>query len=134
MLFPRGPGTRSGAPRTLRTCYPAPPRLGTPAGSIRGAGRGASREASRGPGDSQQDLQGAQGPSLSELQDLHSLLIQEIKSLKKSVRYSRRLESVSMGAVRGLRDEVADMRALLREEIAPGNAASKREFHAGAAK
>ena len=53
-----------------------------------------------------------------ELQVLHSSLMQELKSLKKASKYLRRLDSVSLGAVRGLRDEVADMRALLREEVA----------------
>ena len=45
-------------------------------------------------------------------------MIQEIKSLKRSMWYCKRLEEVTMGAVRGLRDKVADMRALLRKEIA----------------
>ena len=70
-----------------------------------------------GPGGSQQDQQGPQGPSIVEQQGLHSLLMQELKSLKKAAKYSRRLESVSLGVVRGLRDEVADMWALLREEV-----------------
>ena len=70
-----------------------------------------------GPGGSQQDLQGPQGPSLSEVQDLQSALIQEIKSLKRSMWYCKRLEEVTMGAVRGLRDKVVDMRALCREEL-----------------
>ena len=75
-------------------------------------------EPAGGPGGSRQDQQGPQGPSIVELQGLHSLLMQEIKSLKKAAKYSRRLESVSLGAVSGLRDEVADMQALLREEVA----------------
>ena len=36
--------------------------------------------------------------------------MQELKSLKKAAKYSRRLETVSQGMMRGLRDEVADMR------------------------
>ena len=67
------------------------------------------------PGGSQQDLQ---GPNLSEIQNLQKALIDEIKQLKSSVRYCKRLEEVTVGSVRGLRDEVADMRALCREELA----------------
>ena len=44
-------------------------------------------------------------------------MIQEIKSLKRSMWYCKRLEEVTMGAVRGLRDKVVDMRALCREEL-----------------
>ena len=34
------------------------------------------------------------------------------------MRYCKRLEEVTVGSVRGLREEVADMRALCREELA----------------
>ena len=38
--------------------------------------------------------------------------------MKSVVRYCKRLEKVTVGSVRGLREEVADMRALCREELA----------------
>ena len=60
-------------------------------------------------GGSQQDQQGPQGASLVELQELHSSLMHELKSLKKAAKYSRRLETVSQGMMRGIRDEVEDM-------------------------
>ena len=66
-------------------------------------------------GGSQQDLQ---GPNLSEIQDLQKALIEEIKQLKRSVKYCKQLEEVAVGSVRGLREEVSDMRALCREELA----------------
>ena len=63
-----------------------------------------------GPEGSQQDQQGPQGPSISELQELHSSLMHELNSLKKTAKYSRRLETVSQGMMGGLRNEMTDMR------------------------
>ena len=59
---------------------------------------------------SQQDQQGPHGASLVELQELHSSLMHELKSLKKSARNNRRLETVSQGMIRGLREEMEGMR------------------------
>ena len=41
-----------------------------------------------------------------------------MKQLKNSVKYCKKLEEVTVGSVRGLRQEVSDMRALCREELA----------------
>ena len=56
-----------------------------------------------------QDQQGPHGASLVELQELHSSLMHELKSLKKAARSNRRLETVSQGMIRGLREEMAGM-------------------------
>ena len=67
-----------------------------------------------GSGGSQQD----QGPDLTEIKSMQQAIIEEMRQLKSSIRYSKKLSETTIGSVRGLRTEVADMRSLCREEIA----------------
>ena len=44
-------------------------------------------------------------------------IVEEMKQLRTSIKYCKKLEETTIGSVRGLRTEVSDMRALCREEI-----------------
>ena len=66
-------------------------------------------------GDSQQD---SQGPDLTEIRNMQKSIVEEMKQLKTSIKYCKKLEEVTVGSVRGLRTEVSDMRALCHEELA----------------
>ena len=51
-------------------------------------------------GDSQQD---SQGPDLTEIRNLQKSIVEEMKQLKTSIKYCKKLEEVTVGSVRGLR-------------------------------
>ena len=65
---------------------------------------------------------GSGGPrsdqDLTEIKTAQQAIIEEMRQLKASLRYSKKLSETTVGSVRGLRTEVADMRSLCREEIA----------------
>ena len=63
-------------------------------------------------GESQQD---SQDQDLTEIRRMQQM--EEMRQLKSSIRYCKKLEETTIGSVRGLRTEVADMCALCREEI-----------------
>ena len=65
-------------------------------------------------GESQQDHP---DQDLTEIRRMQQSIVEEMRQLKSSIRYCKKLEETTIGSVRGLRTEVADMRALCREEI-----------------
>ena len=65
-------------------------------------------------GESQQD---SPGQDLSEIKKMQQSIVEEMKQLRTSIKYCKKLEETTIGSVRGLRTEVSDMRALCREEI-----------------
>ena len=76
-----------------------------------------------GPGDQGQVEQpGGSGGSLSDtsLNDIRTAqqsLLDEMRELKSSLKYSKKLAETTVGSIRGMRAEVADMRDLCRETI-----------------
>ena len=76
-----------------------------------------------GPGDQGQvEQQGGSGGSLSDtsLNDIRTTqqsLLDEMRELKSSLKYSKKLAETTVGSIRGMRAEVADMRDLCRETI-----------------
>ena len=76
----------------------------------------------QGPQGSGEPPGGSGGPrsdqDLTEIITAQQALIEDMRQLKASLRYSKKLSETTVGSVRGLRSEVADMRSLCREELA----------------
>ena len=75
-----------------------------------------------GPQGSGEPPGGSGGPQsdqdLNEIKTAQQAIIEEMRQLKASLRYSKKLSETTVGSVRGLQSEVADMRSLCCEELA----------------